>query len=440
MLERDLEHVLLFLAGHEDAVLLRHRPGDEYLRTLQAAGYEVPEIYEDPGERAGVSAPLTVPATLRERKLGDLRPWGRGPDSLARLGPLFAAVVGQRGAELRERGAGEYLAMSDFYARPCALKIARAFVESRNVAGGDSGRLVAPGRACTEVADALGAVEELRAKGAPFALLKAFFGTAGRNRLHWRFASSVNPPGAAPDAAPLIEWIERALARYGGVVVEAWFERVADYSVQLTVELDGAVTVHGVTRLFNDPAGRYRATLVGRIFDLLTPAQRRTRADPVQGIIPVLGDVARFAGRQLAARGYRGPAGIDAFAFRETPSAAAPPDRLALRPLVEINPRYTMGRVALEIGKRVRAHRAALWCTITRRECRAAGFADFPALAAHFRDQRPLTFSGDLIDGGVLCTADPARARERLTLLCVAPDEAGCLDQLSAAGLSFLDR
>ena len=41
--------------------------------------------------------------------------------------------------------------------------------------------------------------------------------------------------------------------------------------------------------------------------------------------------------------GYRGPVGVDAFLFRDSAG------ELRVKPVVEVNPRYTMGRVAVEL-------------------------------------------------------------------------------------------
>jgi hypothetical protein len=47
------------------------------------------------------------------------------------------------------------------------------------------------------------------------------------------------------------------------------------------------------------------------------------------------------------ARGYEGPIGIDAYVHRTAEG------RLVLRPICEVNPRHTMGLVALELKRRI---------------------------------------------------------------------------------------
>jgi hypothetical protein len=52
----------------------------------------------------------------------------------------------------------------------------------------------------------------------------------------------------------------------------------------------------------------------------------------------------------LREAGYVGPVGVDAFVYRKCGSGV-----LALRRVVEVNPRYTMGRLAWELMRRVSA-------------------------------------------------------------------------------------
>ena len=48
-------------------------------------------------------------------------------------------------------------------------------------------------------------------------------------------------------------------------------------------------------------------------------------------------------------------------------------DRLRLKPIVEVNPRTTMGQVALKLQQAVNSARTALWLVISRREVTRLG-------------------------------------------------------------------
>jgi hypothetical protein len=113
------------------------------------------------------------------------------------------------------------------------------------------------------------------------------------------------------------------LARDGSLVFEAWVDRVEDLSSQLWVDAQGEVSVlmHGA--LFTTPAGRY----VGNGSFPSSP-----------GVLARLRDAALLAGKWLAARGYTGPAGVDAFCYHDVITG-----QVETRALVEINARFTLG-------------------------------------------------------------------------------------------------
>lgn len=140
---------------------------------------------------------------------------------------------------------------------------------------------------------------------------------------HFLGAGSALPPNAPGSIA-------KALATGEPVVLEPWVEREQDWSVQL--EVGESVRVLAVTELITTPQGAY----VGNRIGVPGPS----------------GEAAIKVGEILRAEGYRGPAGIDAYTSGGV-----------LRPLVEINARHTMGRIALEVARRL-GHEVASWLTL----------------------------------------------------------------------------
>ena len=84
MLADDLANLPQFLCQPDDVVLLAKRPSVDFLNTLEQAGFPLPEFVE---LREGRIDPA---GSLCQRKLGSLRPWAWGPDSVKLLEPLFA--------------------------------------------------------------------------------------------------------------------------------------------------------------------------------------------------------------------------------------------------------------------------------------------------------------------------------------------------------------
>ncbi|WP_373048062.1 hypothetical protein [Vulgatibacter sp.] len=157
--------------------------------------------------------------------------------------------------------------------------------------------------------------------------VKPRFGSSGRGRIPVR--GGVLPPlGGAIDR----------LARLGGAVLEPWLDRTADLSVQLHVDRDGAVRLLGSTRQILSSSGIYLGNrcLLGE-----RPRAGTDRDDALEAAALQIGAAA-------AAQGFFGPCGIDAFLYRTADCSEV------LRPVVELNARYTMGTVALGILERLR--------------------------------------------------------------------------------------
>lgn len=272
----------------------------------------------------------------------------------------------------------------------------------------------------TVVAQDLGAVERAAAAlvaAGQVPVVKAPFATAGRGR--------IDPADARAVTA--------ALAAAGHVLVEPWRDRVLDLSVQLDVAADGTVRTHPPGRFLADGRGRYRGAVLGRWTDGLPPDLRRwlhgDGAAPDR-VAAALDATARQVGRAMAGLGYAGPAGVDAFVYRVG-------EGYALRRLVEVNPRRTMGRVARALERRVARGAVGLWVFLGRAELRRAGFAGFPALAARLAERAPVRTRGTppVVEAGALWTTDPSAARDLAALLVVGPDLGAARAVLAEVGL-----
>ncbi len=157
-------------------------------------------------------------------------------------------------------------------------------------------------------------------------------------RAHFALKPRVGSSGRGRVGAP--EAVAGALQRLrerGGAVLEPWLERVVDLSAQLYLARDGALTLVGTTELLVSTSGVYRGQRG------LVDSRGRVSSD--HHFDAHLRDTAVTASAAAAAEGYHGPCGIDAFTFRAD-------DRELLRPLVELNARFTAGHVAIGMLRR----------------------------------------------------------------------------------------
>ncbi len=160
--------------------------------------------------------------------------------------------------------------------------------------------------------------------------LKPRYGTSGRGRVGGRNGK-------------VDEKVVRGfpgLSRRGGAMMEPWVERTEDLSAQLYIDKKGKVELLGTTRIIVSRSGVYGGN-EGRIDGKGNVTSGSTFDDELR-------DTALKIGKEAAAQGFYGACGIDAFVFE------GPDGEPVLRPLVELNARWTGGVVV--IGLLRRAH------------------------------------------------------------------------------------
>jgi uncharacterized ferritin-like protein (DUF455 family) len=471
-LTRDLAALPMFLAREDDVVLVPRRPAVGFLSGLKQAGFPLPEFVEigaqsardresaaaswsaaaEQGEASAVSPdqtgerPSARPAAesggkpphsktlprsldpLRERKLGRLRPWAWGPDSVEFLAPLFANLSG----EVRRPAECFNPAVAELYSKAWSADFLRAWLdEGVNKVGqaaslpetGESlGRRPAcPAWLCADedvgvavdsIPDALSAIRTIRDRGHHRIVVKQALGLAGQNALRlWE-----------PDLLPTqLRWLENLFAQGRRAVVEPWLERLADFSVQLEMTASGLELI-GYAGLLNDVRGQFQANYAAPDFSRRLPAAVtdcfRGHAEALRRLPRLYPELLPRLAAELRAAGFLGPLGIDAFVYRD---AAGNP---RLKPIVEINPRYTMGRLTLELMKRLAPGSHGCFRLINRPQLRALGQPDFPTLAQLLTQRDPVQLEGEPVPrlrSGTVCLNDPAEAEVCLAVFQATP-------------------
>ncbi len=427
-LARDLANLPQFLCRQDDIVLVPRRPSVEFLSGIKQAGFALPEFVElSDGQGSGMR-------NLAQRKLGRLRPWAWGPDSMELLAPLFASVTGE------ERVASQCFneGIAQLYSKAWSAAFLRTCLKSGSGSGAgapacespagappaevSAGEAPAPLWLCTEheagiavgtLATALDAIAAIRRRGHHKVVVKEALGLAGHNAIRlWE-----------PE---LLEaqrrWIVNATRNHRQLVVEPWLEREMDFSVQLEMEPRG-LKLCGYTGLINDRKGQYQANWAAPHHDRRLPAPVaalfREPADIAARLHALYADILTRLEAELRRADYLGPVGIDAFVYR------APDGGCRLKPVVEINPRYTMGRLTVELMKRTAPGSHGLFRLVSRARARAEGGDDFAAYARSLKKRFPLCLEGEpspKIREGALCLNDPAQAQVCLAVFQVRRD------------------
>jgi hypothetical protein len=194
-----------------------------------------------------------------------------------------------------------------------------------------------------------------------------------------------------------------------------------DFSVQLEMTARG-LKLCGYTGLLTDSKGQYQGNWAApnyaqRLPDAVVTLFREPRDVSVR-LHRTYSDILSLLESELQRAEYLGPVGIDAFVYRTAHGD------VQLKPIVEINPRYTMGRVMVELMKRACPGTFGVFRLVNRTTAQADGFRDFPAYARALVERSPLRLEGEpepRIREGVLCLNDPGQAQAVLAVFQVGP-------------------
>lgn len=306
----DLALLPAYLARQEDVVVVPALPPTSFRTELLERGIALPELVE----RSAVSS-------LRERKLHELRPWGRTPDAL----PLIKELAGE-----------ETLTAPELFSKAEHARFLGKLLDDCDHPFW--GGLDTVGTPVDSLDDVRSAVDGKEGEW----ILKAPWSTAGRNRIRLSGGEELSTKAVA--------WIEETLRLQNQLVLERWLERVIDFSVQYDHQSDSGLRRRGLVVLENTPQGQFqRATVAERFTDFLEEEVRRRLFDGAsrRGLLFELLEERLEPSLQawLESHGYEGPIGVDCFFYRDRDGD------VRWKPVVEINPRYTMGRIAVELAR-----------------------------------------------------------------------------------------
>jgi uncharacterized ferritin-like protein (DUF455 family) len=411
-LARDLANLPQYLCRQDDVVLVPTRPSVGFLSRLKDVGFHLPEFIEieSPQRDRRMSE-------LAERRLGHLRPWAWGVDAVELLGPLFRSVTGQH--QTPEQCFSPDIAA--LFSKVWSAEQLRDILSKQGPTRADTGRdwsqetwLCGPaeiGVAAHDVEQVLAVVAGIRGRGHHRVVIKESFGLAGHHAIRLWEPQILDHQ---------LKWIRAATANGHPVVVEPWLDRVLDFSVQF--EMTGhQLQLRGFTGLINDARGQFLANWAGPDFARRPPgpvARLLSEPDDIGRRVMALYEAIRgHLEPQLRQRGFQGPLGIDALIYR------TPEGRHRLKPIVEINPRHTMGRLTLELMKRVCPGSFGAFQILALRTLQGLGWRDFPGFAEELETRHGPQTEGEptaRIRQGSLCLNDPSQAAACLAVWHVA--------------------
>lgn len=340
-----------------DVILADARPGSAWQEFLATNGLPVPRCLPIGTAVEGAVSHLdpwawTAQAVAAESELGARRP--HAPADADRLEALFlkssaAPLLGSVAASMELEGPG-----------------------------------TEPGRLAHTPDEVTAHRSAFAAMGFERCVVKAMRSCAGRDRRRMPPFREASEGG----------WLRETLRRDGAVLVEPWWERLLDFSVHFDLAPDGARFV-GTTEMQNTPAGTWRSSLVRPVLSSGTPWARWLHAGRSSRLDRLIAALESALPDAFKGTGYQGPAGVDVFLFRGLDGG------IGIRPVVELNPRRTMGRVLIDAMRRAGSGR------VGRLRFESAATRNSPALAEDWHVERDPSGS---IASARIPLADPASA------------------------------
>jgi hypothetical protein len=258
-------------------------------------------------------------------------------------------------------------------------------------------------------------ISAIRSRGHHKVVLKESIGVAGSNALRL-FEPEVLETQK--------RWMTNVIASGREIVVEPWLERVVDFSAQLEMT-DSGLKLCGFTGLINDARGQFQANWAEPKHEKSFPAAvlSSLQVTPRAGneIQVFYGELFQALEAELCAAGFFGPLGIDCFVYRESSGA------LKLKPVVEINPRYTMGRVTVELMKRVCPGSYGVYRLLNRASLKTFNCETFKSFATKQQKAHPIKLEGSpnaRIREGFIALNDSEQADVCLATFQVFRDQA----------------
>lgn len=317
-LSGDLELVMLAMAKQDDVVLVRRKPSREFSKQLLDLGFELPEFVT-----------FDERHTLAERKLHAFSPWAWTPRTLQVADPFSDAM--------HERAPDWQAGRSDLFRKSWSTARLGAWLEEEHEDWYTSSDCVGiPVQSLAEVETALA---EIGRRGFEVALFKQDLSASGRGQRRLACCNSLEETDKA--------WLKAMIS--GGGVVEPELTRVLDFSCLWHLPRDTQTPTYlGWTRQVITGGRRFAGTRLGNSLRDCDPELKEfLLADRCRRVKQLVEWLERRLTGELLACQFSGYFGVDALVCRDDNG------QLRIKPIVELNPRMTMGHVALNLAKRI---------------------------------------------------------------------------------------
>lgn len=411
----DFASLMQFLGHKEDIVALPAPPTLSMIRSWREWGFTTPNFIKYSSQN-----PTALTEELKKFKVNSLEPWGWSP-RLAKELAVFQKSLLKQNEEWPPFKESIWNKIAPCYQKSSVPALLKDLLNQHSKWKHTVCPLDYIGRVCPSLNDVLEETDRILTKESLPVVLKAPLGSSGFNMI--RILKT-------PLEEQQIGWIKNTLQAQEKVIVEPWLERVADFSMQIEVNRfseTNKVSVIGFTRMLSDSRGQYIGHQLGGKLDDLSEEIRKIfyqGTDSTPSWHNILKEAAIEVGNWLLSHGYHGPAGIDAFVYR-----CPKTKKFLLKPIVEINARFTMGRIALRLEEQLFPSFSGFWVHQSLQRLKKLGRSNWEEWLTDLKQKiateiiLPPEPTGMIrLKSGVFPTTDPATAKSFFSVLLVGKE------------------
>ena len=328
-LAKDLELVMVPMSKQDDVVLVQQTPSQAIRKQMIDKGLELPQFI-----------PLSDRTELSSRKLNQFSPW-------AWTGNAHQMIAGLvESAQIAPPPWNE--TSIDLFRKSWGTNRLKEWLTANESAGTDRIDWFTSSDVAGVFVESIGSIPELLSqlgqRGHSKAIYKADLSASGRGQRRL-------PCDQPPDSKD-VAWLQATLPESDGQtlgILEPELNRLLDLSFLWHVSAEtGEMNYLGWTRPIVTPGRKYVGTRLGNpLGDCESDVKRFLLTDQAHKLQVTAEWLETQLKPELESRGFAGYLGVDALVCRDRDRA------LKIKPLVELNPRMTMGHVARQLGKSV---------------------------------------------------------------------------------------
>ena len=148
-------------------------------------------------------------------------------------------------------------------------------------------------------------------------------------------------------------WVKSRLKQQNELIVEPWLNKAQDFSFQFYIRSNGEIDFLGVNYFEAGVEGNFKGEYIG--FPQTIEHENILKSLPDNWVSEVEKLLLETMREQRFVKYYCGPVGIDGIIFRDEAN------NIKVHPCIEINFRYNMGLLNLEIRKKIHADAVGVW-------------------------------------------------------------------------------